>query len=79
MPKSALSKNFCMFLRNIFVHSGRGEMHFKKITRMAVFVCVVEENGLFVSVSSKYVINTERKTETVLLFLPSEEREPYFK
>lgn len=26
-------------------------MHFKKITRMDVFVCVVEQDGWFVSVS----------------------------
>lgn len=51
MPKSALSKTFCMVLRNIFVHMVEGKCTLKKITRMAVFVCVVEENGLFVSVS----------------------------
>lgn len=51
MPKSALSKTFCMVLRNIFVHDGSGEMHFIKSQEWLFCVCVVEENGLFVSVS----------------------------
>lgn len=40
MPKCALFRNFCMFVRNIFVYIGRGEMHFKNHKNGCLCVCV---------------------------------------
>lgn len=70
IPKSALSRNFCMFYKiNIFVHKVQGEMHFKNPTN-GCFLCGMR--GLFVSQEQKCNKGRQNKTETVLLFLEPE-------
>lgn len=79
MPKSALSKTFCMVLRNIFVHNGRGEMHFKNHKNGCLCVCGGREWIVCICLKNKNVINTEKKKtkpEATLLFLAPEEGEP---
>lgn len=61
MPKSALSKTFCMVLRNIFVHDGSGEMHFIQSQEWLFCVCGGREWIVCICLKNKNVINTEKK------------------
>lgn len=42
MPNCAFFRNFCLFLRTIFVYIDRREMHFKK-SQEQMCVCVYNE------------------------------------